>query len=360
VGRLKAAGAIVVGKTNTPELGHKADTTNAVFGPTLNPWSVEHSAGGSSGGTAAAVAAGMVPLGTGSDGGGSIRIPSSCCGLSGFKPSLGRIPTGGPEAPDWHDLSTRGPMARRISDIVAALDVSVGPDPTDLRSLPRPEASWPAVLHEPRVPARIAWSPTLGYAPIDDEVRALCNAAVEKLTALGAEVTEVPEVFDEDPVSDWFTLVAAYSLRTLGGFRETDKWKSLDPLLAAVCDGAASDISATDLVRAVDSCHRMNLRLVELFHDVRLLVTPTCAAAPPPRSLNGSGLINGAKDPNWVRFTYPFNMTRSPAATVCVGQTSAGLPVGIQLIGPQHADLVVLRSAAALELAIGFDAMPAL
>src|SRR5580698_2008226 len=167
VGRLKAAGAIVVGKTNTPELGHKADTDNAVFGPTSNPWSVEHSAGGSSGGTAAAIAAGMVPLGTGSDGGGSIRIPSSCCGLSGFKPSLGRIPTGGPESPDWHDLSTRGPMARRISDIVAALDVTVGPDPTDLRSLPRPEASWPAVLHEPRVPARIAWSPTLAYATLE-------------------------------------------------------------------------------------------------------------------------------------------------------------------------------------------------
>jgi aspartyl-tRNA(Asn)/glutamyl-tRNA(Gln) amidotransferase subunit A len=360
VTRLKAAGAIAVGKTNTPELGHKADTDNAVFGPTANPWSHEHSAGGSSGGTAAAIASGMVPLGTGSDGGGSIRIPSSCCGLSGFKPSLGRIPTGGAEAPDWGDLSTRGPMARRISDVVAALDVTVGPDPTDLRSLPRPEASWPAVLHEPRVPAQIAWSPTLGYAPVDDEVRALCSAAVEKMADLGTEVIEVPEVFDEDPVSDWFTLVAAYSLRTLGEFRETEKWKSLDPLLAAVCDGAETRISATDLVKAVDSCHRMNLRLVELFHDVRLLVTPTCAGAPPPRSLNGSGLINGTQDPNWVRFTYPFNMTRSPAATVCVGRTSAGLPVGIQLIGPQHADLVVLRSAAALEIIIGFEEFPPL
>ena len=135
VARLVAAGCVVVGKTNTPELGWTSDTDNRVFGPTLNPWNLDHSPGGSSGGSAAAIASGMVPLATGSDGGGSIRIPSSCCGLSGMKPSLGRVPSGGAEAPDWHHLSTRGPMARRLADVVAALDVVVGPDPTDLRSL---------------------------------------------------------------------------------------------------------------------------------------------------------------------------------------------------------------------------------
>jgi len=357
VARLKAAGAIAVGKTNTPELGHKADTTNALFGATANPWNLEHSAGGSSGGTAAAIAAGMVPLGTGSDGGGSIRIPSSACGLSGMKPSLGRVPSGGAKAPDWHDLSTRGPMARRISDIVATLDATVGPDPADLRSLPRPEASWPDVLEDPRVPARVAWSPTLGYSPLDDEVRAICTRAVETLESLGAEVIEVPAVFDEDPISDWLTLASTYSLRTLEPYRGTPAWERVDPLLAALVEDAASRISAVDLVRAVDACHTLNLRLVELFHDVRLLVTPTCASAPPPRSLGGSGLINGEEDLNWARFTYPFNMTRSPAATVSAGLTSQGLPVGLQLVGPQHADLVVLRSAAALEAAIGFDAV---
>jgi aspartyl-tRNA(Asn)/glutamyl-tRNA(Gln) amidotransferase subunit A len=355
VARLKAAGAIVVGKTNTPELGHKADTDNAIFGPTVNPWNTDHSPGGSSGGTAAAIAAGMVPLGTGSDGGGSIRIPSSCCGLSGMKPSLGRVPSGGKEPPDWVDLSTRGPMARRISDVVAALDVAVGPDPTDLRSLPRPEASWPAALTDAQAPSRIAWSPTLGYAPLDDEVRTICVRAVGLLSSLGAEVTEVPEVFEEDPVTDWLTLVSAYCLRTLSPHKEHEAWKSVDPVLAAVVDHADTRTSAADVVRAGDSCHRLNLRLVELFHDVRLLVTPTCAGPPPPRSLHGGGLINGVEDPNWVRFTYPFNMTRSPAATVCVGLTKKGLPVGLQLIGPQHADLVVLRSAAALEAAIGFE-----
>ncbi len=129
VARLVAAGCVVVGKTNTPELGWKADTDNQMFGPTLNPWNLDHSPGGSSGGSAVAIASGMVPLATGSDGGGSIRIPSSCCGLSGMKPSHGRVPSGDATAPDWQHLSTRAPMARRIADVVAALDVVVGPDP---------------------------------------------------------------------------------------------------------------------------------------------------------------------------------------------------------------------------------------
>jgi aspartyl-tRNA(Asn)/glutamyl-tRNA(Gln) amidotransferase subunit A len=246
-------------------------------------------------------------------------------------------------------------MARRISDVVAALDIAVGPDPTDLRSLPRPEASWPAALTNAQAPSRIAWSPTLGYAPLDDEVRSICLSAVELLSSLGAEVTEVPEVFEEDPVTDWLTLVSAYCLRTLSPYKDHDAWEGVDPVLVAIADHAQERTSAADVVRAADSCHRLNLRLVELFHDVRLLVTPTCAGSPPPRSLHGGGLINGVEEANWVRFTYPFNMTRSPAATVCVGRTEKGLPVGLQLIGPQHADLVVLRSAAALEAAIGFE-----
>ncbi len=357
VARLRAAGCIVVGKTNTPELGWKADTTNALFGPTSNPWNLDHSPGGSSGGSAAAIAAGMVPLATGSDGGGSVRIPASCCGLTGIKPSLGRVPSGGAEPPDWHHLSTKAPMARRIADVVAALEVAVGPDPTDLRSLPRPEASWTAAIADPRVPARVAWSPTLGYAPLDDEVRAVCERAVATLESLGAEVVVIDEVFEEDPVSDWLTLAMAYNLRSLAPHRDTPGWDRVDPALAAAMDWAASSITAVDLIKAEDACHRLNLKLVELFHDVRLLVTPTCAAPPPPRSLESQGMINGNIDANWVRFTYPFNMTRSPAASVCAGLTASGLPVGLQLVGPQHADLVVLRSAAALEEAIGFDAL---
>jgi len=354
VARLVAAGCVVVGKTNTPELGWTSNTDNPVFGPTLNPWNLAHSPGGSSGGSAAALAAGMVPLATGSDGGGSIRIPSSCCGLSGMKPSLGRVPSGGAEAPDWHHLSTRGPMARRLADVVAALDVVVGPDPTDLRSLPRPEASWTAALVDPRPPRKVAWAPTLGYAEVDAEVLAICERAVEVMASLGTEVVEVESVFDPDPIDEWLTLAGVYNLRTHAAIRGTPVWDRIDPVLGMLIDAAATT-SAVDLVRAEDACHHLNLRLVELFHDVRLLITPTVAAEPPLRSLGGAGTVNGVEEYNWVRFTYPFNMTRSPAASVCAGLTAAGLPVGLQLIGPQHADLVVLRSAAALEAAIGFD-----
>ena len=164
-------------------------------------------------------------------------------------------------------------------------------------------------------------------------------------------------MFDDDPVTDWLTMAIAFNLRTLGAYRGTELWERVDPLLAAQIDWAAEHLLAVDLVKATDACHRLNLRLVELFRDVRLLVTPTCAGPPPPRSLEGQGLVNGVVDANWVRFTYPFNMTRSPAASVCAGLTPDGLPVGLQLIGPQHADLVVIRSAAALEEAIGFDAV---
>lgn len=356
VARLVAAGCVVVGKTNTPELGWKPDTENLLFGATRNPWNLDHTAGGSSGGSGAAIAAGMVPLATGSDGGGSLRIPSSCCGLSGVKPSLGRVPSGGPQAPDWQHLSTKGPMARRMADVVAALDVVVGPDATDLRSLPRPEASWPAALEGARPPARVAWSPTLGFADVDAEVLALCRRAVDVLADLGTEVVEVESVFDEDPVDPWLTLSGVYNLRTHAGLLGTPAWDQVDPVLRMILDGAVAT-SAVDVVRAEDACHELNLRLVDLFHDVRLLVTPTMAAPPPPRSLGGAGLINGTPDYNWVKMTYAFNMTRSPAATVCVGLSSAGVPVGLQLVGPQHADLVVIRAAAALEAALGFDAV---
>ncbi len=354
VARLRAAGCVVVGKTNTSEFAWSANTTNDLFGPTRNPWHLDHSPGGSSGGSAAAVAAGMVPLATGSDGGGSIRIPSSACGLSGMKPSLGRVPHGGPQAPGWLDLSTKGVLGRTMADVVAALDVVVVPEPTDLRSLPRPEAPWPAVLEDPHLPARVGWSPGLGYATVDAEVLSLCERALRVLEGLGTEVVPVDGPFDSDPVGDWLTMVGACTARSLAPLAGHPAWERVDPVLRLVAEAAAAT-TAVELIGIFDRCHEMNLALVALFHGVRLLVTPTVAAEPPPLSLNGAGLIDGVEDPNWVKLTYPFNMTRSPAATVCVGFTARGLPVGLQLIGPQHADLVVLRSAAALEAALGID-----
>jgi aspartyl-tRNA(Asn)/glutamyl-tRNA(Gln) amidotransferase subunit A len=354
VARLRAAGCVVVGKTNTPEFGWTSKTDNALFGPTKNPWSLEHSPGGSSGGSAAALAAGMVPLATGSDGGGSIRIPSACCGLSGVKASMGRVPSGGPRPPDWPGLSAKGPMARRIEDVVRALDVVVAPEPTDLRSLPRPEASWLATLEDPHAPAKVLWAPTLGYASVDDEVLAVCERAVSVLESLGTEVIEIDSVFDTDPLDPWLTLAGVYLLRSIeeraGGADVAER----EPLLGFLLDQARS-VTGVQMAEALDACHRVNARLVEVFSQARILITPTCAGLAPPLALAGAGLINGAETANWVEFTYPFNMSGSPAATLCAGLSASGLPVGLQLVGPTHGDLVVLRTAAALEAALGFE-----
>ncbi len=355
VERLRAAGCVVVGKTNTPELGFKADTVNITFGATRNPWALDRSAGGSSGGSAAAIAAGLVPLATGSDGGGSIRIPAAITGFTGFKPSIGRVPSGGAHPPDWPLLSTRGPMALRARDTALALDVVVGPEATDLTSLPLPDASWSRSLADLHAPRRVAWSPTLGYARVDRDVLATCELALARLEALGTEVVLVDDVFGSDPVEDWLALVAVYCLRVLDPFRDTDVWPQIDPGLAGLLDWARSEVSAVRFAGAADAAHHLNLALVDLFHEAPLLLTPTIAGQTPV--IGGSGTIDGEPDIGWVRHTYPFNLTRSPAGTVCVGFTPDGMPVGLQVVGPQHADVAVLRALALLEDALAIDAV---
>ena len=354
VARLRQAGCVVVGKTNTPEFGWTSRTENSLHGLTRNPWNLDHSPGGSSGGSAAAIAAGMVPLATGSDGGGSIRIPSAACGLNGMKASLGRVPAGGLEAPGWMELSSKGPMARSIVDVAAALEVVVGPDQSDLASLPRPEASWSNAVRDPRLPARIGWAPTLGYAEVDSEVLAACEQALTVIEELGIEIVEIEGPFDRDPVDEWLTIVAACLARSMGSHKDHDRYGDVDPTLQYLVDLGLSQQSVS-LVEAIDYGHELNLKLMEEFHDVRLLVTPTTAGVTPPTALGGLGIVNGAEDLNWVRFTYPFNMTRSPAASVNIGQAACGVPLGLQLIGPQHGDLVVLRAAAALEEALNIQ-----
>jgi aspartyl-tRNA(Asn)/glutamyl-tRNA(Gln) amidotransferase subunit A len=326
-----------------------------VFGATHNPWSLERSAGGSSGGSAAALAAGLVPLATGSDGGGSIRIPASATGLTGFKPSLGRVPTGGREPPGWPTLSTRGVMTCRIRDAALALDSVVGPEPTDLVSLPLPDGSWSRSLAALNPPRKVAWAPTLGYGKVDSEVLAACESAVARLEVLGTEVVTVDGPFDADPVQGWLTLVAASSLRTLDRFRADDAvWSRIDPGLVALVEWARTSVGPAGVIEALDACHRLNVALVDLFHGVSLLLTPTVAGQLP--RVGEVGTINGEPDVNWVVYTYPFNMTRSPAGSVCAGFTADGMPVGLQVVGPQHGDVVVLRALALLEDALALDA----
>lgn len=351
VARLRAAGCVVIGKTNTPEFGWKADTDNPVFGATANPWSTDRSAGGSSGGSGAAIASGMVPLATGSDGGGSIRIPSAVNGLSGIKTSLGRIP-GGAE-PGWMHLSSKGPMARRIRDVAVALDASVGPDPTDLRSLPRPRTSWTDSLDDVEAPRKVAWSPTLGYASVDREIAAACERAVGQLADAGSEIVEVDPLFDADPAMSWITLAYTYNLRSLGAHRGTEVWEQLDPGLVAWMEWSAEKVTGVDLVRAEDVCFSLNERLHEVLHECSVLLCPTVAGQTGVG--RSEGTVDGEETAGWVSMTYPFNMTRSPAGTVPVGLTDDGMPIGLQVVGPQHGDVVVLRALCLLEDLVGFD-----
>jgi aspartyl-tRNA(Asn)/glutamyl-tRNA(Gln) amidotransferase subunit A len=340
VQRLRAAGCIVVGKTNTPELASLGVTENVVFGVTRNPWDLDRTCGGSSGGSAAAVAAGMVPIATGSDGGGSIRIPSSACGLTGFKPSTGRVPDGGPRPVDWPLITTRGVLASSAADVVSAYDVIVGPHPSELRSLPAPATSWLEDVDGGGLPLRIGWSPTLGYAEIDPDVHAVCEAALHKL---GVDIVPVDKVFDSDPSGVWVTLESIYNRRTFMPFFGTPKWDERDPAVTRF-DHFADNLTALDVMAAEDAIHGINLQLIEVFERVDLLATPT-VIAPPPRI--GDDFVG------WVRHTYPFNLTRSPAGTVNAGFTPDGLPVGLQLVGPQHADVAVLRALKAAEDVLG-------
>ena len=353
VARLRARGCVIVGKTNSPEFGWKADTQNEVFGATRNPWDLSRTAGGSSGGTGAALAAGMVPLATGSDGGGSIRIPSAINGLSGLKPSLGRVPAGGASAPSWAGLSTKGPMARRIRDVAYALECVVGPDPTDIFSLPMPDVPWSRALNDVGAPLKVAWSPTLGYAPVDTQILEVCDRAVRLLEGLGTEIVEVPVVFEEDPIRHFLTIAGVGTLVAVAPYRDSPAFGKMDPGLAQTIEWAEGNVTAVGLKQAQDACHLLNLRLVEVLRGVSFLITPATAAVTP---LQGEvGVINGNPDPNWVRFTYPFNLTRSPAGVVTAGYSATGLPIGLQVIGPQHADVGVLRLLALLEDRLGND-----
>ena len=233
----------------------------------------------------------------------------------------------------------------------------IGPDPSDLRALPMPEQSWLDALEDLHPPRRVAWSPTLGYATLDAEVLAVCESAVEQLEARGTEVVVVDEVFDEDPVLPWLYLALTANLRTVEELTGGDDaaWDQLDPDLAGMLRWVRDHATAADILRAQDTAHRLNLRLVEVLHRAPFLLTPIVAGQAGRGS--GHGEIDGAPDANWVQFTYPFNLTRSPAGTVCAGFTPDGMPVGLQVVGPQHADAAVLRLLALLEETLAVDAV---
>ena len=352
VARMRAAGCVILGKTNTPEHGCMGDTYNPRFGATVNPWNLERSAGGSSGGTGAAIAAGMIPLGTGSDGGGSIRIPSAICGLSGIKTSQGRIPSGPPPS-GLIDLSCVGPMARLIRDVALCLDSLVGPHPADLRSLPKPGVSWRAALDSPRPPARVLWAPSLDGDPVDSEIAAACAAAVDRLAGEGVEVVEAADGIAAVPgafLQLFYGGLIGPVFRPLHG---TDAWDDVTEVLATMLEDVYDRISPESIYEARQRAGELSIELGELMDGYDVLLMPTLAGqAPAP---GGHGTINGVETPNWFRFTPLANLTRRPAGSVCCGFSSVGVPIGLQVVGHQLDDLAVLETLAVLEDLLALD-----
>ena len=347
VERVKRDGAVILGKSNTPELGWKGDSGNRIIGPTHNPWQQSKTAGGSSGGAGAAVAAGLGPLAQGSDGAGSIRIPAAFCGIFGIKPSFGLVPQFPASAVG--DVSHLGPMTRTVRDAALMLNAIAGADDRDRFSWSS-DIDYLAACGGGVRGMRIAWSPDLGYATVSPEILRRCEAAVRTFVELGAEVVDAsPGLPDPFPISGtlWGTAMAAVF---------SENWEAvkdlLDPGMVRVIE-ASRDVSAVE----VQSLMQERTRYYEAFRaflaPFDLLVTPTLPCVAFDAGLDEPPV---AERPyriplDWTPFTYPFNLTGNPAATVPCGFVE-GLPVGLQLVGRFKDDATVLRAAAALEAAM--------
>ena len=352
VGRLRSEGCIILGKTNTPEFGHKGKTDNVPFGATKNPWNLKYSPGGSSGGTSAALSSGMIPLGTGSDGGGSIRIPSVLGGLSGIKTSQGRIPNGGTKPPGSGLLTVKGPMANTTEDTVLALDATVGANPTDIFSLEGGNPNWSKQLTE-NLPKTAIWSPTMGFSTVDKEVLEVCEKAIKSLEDAGVTIIEKDVIWDENPVNAWMVFWACACARRQQHLIGTEEYEQIDPLLRMFIEMGV-EMDGASYASSIDACHKFGYQLEESFKESPLIITPgTCGQAP---KIEGDGTVNGEETPSWVDFTMGINMTRNPAGVIPVGvSSSSNIPIAIQIIGGQRQDLDVLNAMQAFEKVINFS-----
>ncbi|QGV80489.1 amidase [Streptomyces ficellus] len=341
VARMRAAGAVFLGKTTTPEFGWKGVTDSPLSGVTRNPHDPSRTAGGSSGGSAAAVALGAGALSLGTDGGGSIRIPASFCGVFGMKPTYGRVPVY-PSSP-FGTLSHTGPMTRDAADAALLLDVISGDDWRDWSHL-GPARPVGAAYQEGVKGMRVAYSPSLGgQVAVQPDVAALVRAAVERLAAMGAYVEEAdPDV--TDPVDAFHTLWfsgAARLVQRLG----PEQRELLDPGLREVAERGAR-YSALEYLAAVDARTALGRRMGRFHSTYDVLVTPTLPLTAFDAGVEAPG--GSRRWTSWTPFTYPFNLTQQPAASVPVGVDGEGLPVGLQLVAARHRDEAVLRAAHAL------------
>ncbi|MFF9000117.1 amidase [Streptomyces achromogenes] len=344
VARLREHGAVFVGKTTTPEFGWKAVTDSPLTGITRNPCDTSRTAGGSSGGSAAAVALGAGPLSLGTDGGGSIRVPAAFCGVFGLKPTYGRVPLYPASA--FGTLSHTGPMTRDAADAALLLDVIGAPDARDWSALPPAPGSFTEALAGGVRGLRVAYSPSLGgQVAVRPAVAAAVRRAVARLAGLGAYVEETdPDL--SDPVDAFHTLWftgAARLTQDLSAHRR----RLLDPGLREIC-ALGARTSALEYLAAVDVRVRLGRRMGRFHERYDLLVTPTVpvtAFAADREVPEGSAHRRWT---GWTPFTYPFNLTQQPAATVPVGTDGDGLPVGMQIVAARHRDDLVLRAAHAL------------
>ena len=351
VARAREAGALLLGKTTTPEFGWKAVTDGPLTGISRNPWDLAMTPGGSSGGAAAAVAAGAAFASIGTDAGGSVRIPGAFCGLVALKATRGRIPAFPPSSV-W-TAGHIGPIARTVQDVALLLDIMAAPDARDWNALPAPCESFAAAFADGSdiTGLRVAYSPTFGQAKVEPEVRGAVAAAAARFAELGARVEEVEAPLPDarDAFLTYFRTGIAHALRHIP---ESD-WGSLDPGLAAAL-AAARSISREDFLDAYDFQIRIS-REARLFNErFDILLSPTVAVAP----FAAGALSPDGYDPeNWLEwspFTYPFNLSGQPAITLNCGFTKGGLPIGLQLVGPMHGEALLLRAAHAYEASVPF------
>ena len=362
VERLEEAGAIVLGKTNTPEFGNRPTTDNELVGTTRTPFDTDRTAGGSSGGSAAAVADGLAAAAQGSDAGGSVRIPAACCGVYGFKPTFGRVPNGNPSNAfaEHTPFVQHGPLTRTVEDTALLLDVMTGPHPADPFTHPTLDSSYLERVGRPIDDLDIAYSPTLGLFTIDSRVRETVDDAVDALSAAGATVDEVAIDFDADPDeirSAWKTLFQVLLADIVRGIDEShgvdvlaDHESEIDSLAVSIVE-AGRDRSVMEYKRADAVRTDVYSGVRDVFETYDLLVTPTLAVPPFEADRLGPSAVDGTEiDPfiDWI-LSWIFNMTDHPAASIPAGFVDGSLPVGMQLVGDRFADGDVLAASAAFE-----------
>jgi aspartyl-tRNA(Asn)/glutamyl-tRNA(Gln) amidotransferase subunit A len=349
VDRLQQAGMVLLGKTATPEFGWKALTDSPLQGTTRSPWNLQHSPGGSSGGASSVTSAGINPFNHGNDGGGSIRIPAAHTGLVGLKPSYGRIAQY-PADSAFADVVSQGVLSRTVLDTALALNALAGPDPRDWRSLPADPRDYTIGLEDGVRGLKLGLSLDLGHVTADPEVRALVAAAAKRFEELGAVVEEVGPLIE--PLQKSFEPLWIGSFATRLRQIPTQLHGKLDPGFRAAAEKGLA-ITLADYARAYEAKSKLARDMALWHRHYDLLLAPVAPTAAPPVET----LYNSDAFPRWTKgapFTLPFNLTGQPAASMPAGLTAAGLPVGIQIVGPARADHLVLQAMRAYESVAGW------